>query len=111
MANGAFLDSLKRNNQQIRDDRASSIAEDAELMYKREVEDLSLVIRKLQREQDNMLDMSPKDADSLVLASDFNAKEYVAKDLEIGVKLRNLEIKLDIAKKRFSFLFGKELEV
>lgn len=111
MANGAFLDSLKRNNQQIRDDRASSIADDAELMYKREVEDLALTIRKLQREQDNMLDMSPKDADSLVLASDFNAKEYVSKDLEIGVKLRNLEIKLEIAKKRYAYLFGKDLVV
>lgn len=111
MAEGAFLDSLKRNNQQIREDRAASIAEDAELMYKREVEDLALVIRKLQREQENMLDMSPSDADSLVLASDFNAKDYVAKDLEIGVKLRNLEIKLEIAKKRYEFLFGKALEV
>lgn len=111
MANGAFLDSLKRNNQQIRDDRAASIADDAELMYKREVEDLALTIRKLQREQENMLDMSPTDADSLVLASDFNAKDYVAKDLEVGVKLRNLEIKLDIAKNRYAYLFGKELEV
>jgi hypothetical protein len=111
MVNGAFLDSLKRNNQQIRDDRAASIADDAELMYKREVEDLALTIRKLQREQENMLDMSPTDADSLVLASDFNAKDYVTKDLEVGVKLRNLEIKLDIAKNRYTYLFGKELEI
>jgi len=36
--NGAFIDSLKRNNRQIRDDRATAISEDTELMYKRTVE-------------------------------------------------------------------------
>ncbi len=32
---GAFIDSLKRNNKQIRDDRATAIAEDAQIMYRR----------------------------------------------------------------------------
>lgn len=111
MAEGKFLESLMRNNDKIRQDRAQSIAEDAELIYKREAEDLALSIRKLEREQENMLDLSPTDADSLVLASDFDAKNYVSKDLEIGVKLRNLSIKLDIAKERYKELFSKELEL
>lgn len=102
----AFLESLKRNNEKIRDDRASAIAEDAQLMYKRETEDLALSLKRLIREQENMLDMSPTDANSLVLASDFDAKDYVAKDLEMSVKIRNLEIKLDLAKKRYTHLFG-----
>lgn len=37
---GAFLSSLKRNNKQIRDDRATAIAEDAQVLYRRTVEDL-----------------------------------------------------------------------
>jgi len=37
---GAFLSSLKRNNKQIRDDRAAAIGESAQLLYKRAVEDL-----------------------------------------------------------------------
>ena len=37
---GAFYGSLKRNNKQIRDDRALAIAEDTELVYKRKIEDL-----------------------------------------------------------------------
>ncbi|WP_218599234.1 hypothetical protein [Polaribacter sp. NJDZ03] len=102
----AFLDSLKRNNEKIRDDRASAIAEDVQLMYKRETEDLALSLKRLKREQENMLDMSPTDANSLVLASDFDAKDYVAKDLEMSVKIRNLEIKLELAKKRYTHLFG-----
>ncbi len=103
---GAFIESLKRNNAQIREDRAAAIAEDAELLFKREIEDIAITIKRLRREQENMLDMSPNDANSLVLASDFDAKEYVLKELELGVKIRNLEIKLDIAQQRYAYLFG-----
>lgn len=103
---GAFLSSLKRNNKKIRDDRAEAIGEDTELSYKRKVEDLALQIRKMKRDQENMLDLSPTDAQSLVLASDFNTEEYVKKDLELGIKIRNAEIALEIATKQFTFLFG-----
>ena len=103
---GAFLASLKRNNRQIRDDRALAIVEDTELIYKRKIEDLELAVKKLIREQENMLDLSPTTAQSLVLASDFDSSAYVDKDIEIGVKVRNLEIKLEIAKKRYNSLFG-----
>ncbi|ARU59533.1 hypothetical protein OLMES_5553 [Oleiphilus messinensis] len=105
---GAFLASLKRNNTQIREDRATAIAEIAQLMFKREVEDLAIQIKRLRREQDNMLDLSPEDANSLVLASEFDARAYVDKELELGVKIRNLEIKLEIAEKRYSYLFGED---
>jgi hypothetical protein len=105
-AGGAFLASLKRNNERIRADRADAIAEDAELLYKREVEDMELQIRRLKRERDALLDLSPTTADSLVLASDFDAKAFVQKDLQLGVQLRNLEIRLDIARQRYALLFG-----
>ena len=106
MSNGAFFDSLKRNNKQIRDDRATAIAEDTELVYKRSIEDLEIQIRKMKREQENMLDLSPTNAQSLMLASDFDHNVYVQKDMELGVKIRNTEIKLEIAKARYSHLFG-----
>ena len=103
---GAFLTSLKRNNSKIRADRAEAIGEDTELAYKRKVEDLALQIKKMKRDQENMLDLSPTHADSLVLASDFDTEEYVKKDLDLGIKIRNAEIALDIAQKQFTFLFG-----
>jgi len=103
---GAFLESLKRNNAKIREDRAAAIVEDAELIYKREVEDLALQLKRLKREQESMLDLSPTDADSLVLASDFDAKDYVARDIDLAVKIRNLEIKRDLAAARYAYLFG-----
>jgi hypothetical protein len=103
---GAFLASLKRNNKQIRDDRAAAIGEDAQLLYRRQIEDLDLAIKRMERDQENMLDLSPDNATSLKLASDFNAADYVAKDLELGVKIRNDSIKLEVARKRYSYLFG-----
>jgi hypothetical protein len=104
--NGAFFESLKRNNQKIREDRATAIADDTQLMYKRNLEDLQVTIKKLKREQENMLDLSPTSADSLVLASDFNSSEYVNKDVELSFKIRNLEIKFELAQKRYAYLFG-----
>jgi len=103
---GAFIASLKRNNKQIRDDRAQSIGEDAYLLYRRCIEDLQVNIKRMEREQENMLDLSPENALSLVLASDFDSAAYVAKDVELGVKIRNEKIKLEIAAARFNYLFG-----
>ena len=105
---GAFISSLKRNNTKIRADRAEAIGEDTELVYKRIIEDLELSIRKMKREQENMLDLSPTSADSLVLASDFDSQKYVNKDVELGVKIVNAQMKLDIARERFEYLFGGE---
>ena len=106
MMKGAFVESLKRNNSKIKEDRAVAIAEAAELIYKREVEDLTIQIRQIKRERDSMLDLSPKDTTSLILASDFDAKAFVDKDIELGIKIRNLEIKLEIATKRYNELFN-----
>lgn len=103
---GAFVDSLKRNNKQIREDRATAIGEDAQIIYKREVEDLEIQIKKVKRDREAMLDLSPTTATSLVLASDFNSKDFVEKDIKLGIEIRNLEIKLEIAKERYKYLFG-----
>jgi len=105
---GAFVSSLKRNNRQIREDRAISITEDAQLIYKREIEDMNQEIKKIKRERENMLDLSPTNAQSLIVASDFKAKEYMQKDIDLGLKIRELEIKLEIAQERYNYLFGAE---
>jgi len=104
--NGMFIYSLKRNNKQIREDRALAILEDTQMGYKRQIEDLQRDVRRMKREQENMLDLSPLDAHSLVLASDFDSNAYIKKDIELGVKIRNIEITLEIAIKRYQYLFG-----
>lgn len=102
---GAFYASLVRNNKKIRADRAQAIQEDSEMIFRRTIEDLILGIKKLKRERESMLDLSPTSADSLILASDFDAAQFVEKDLDIGVKIRTAEIKLEIAEARFKALF------
>lgn len=103
---GAFVDSLRRNNKKIREDRAIAISEDAQMIFKREIEDLQLEKKRLLRERDAMLDLSPTNADSLVLATDFDAKAFVNKDIEIGIKVRNIDIKIEVATARYNYLFG-----
>lgn len=105
---GAFISSLKRNNRQIREDRATAIGEEAQITYKRTIEDLELYIKRMQRAQENMLDLSPDNALSLIVADKFDSRKYTDEDVEIGIKIRNAEIKLEIAKKRYKYLFGGE---
>lgn len=105
---GLFVDSLRRNNKKIREDRAIQIAESAELKYKRKVEDLINEIKQLKRDRAAMLDLSPTNADSLVLASDFSADSFVERDFKFGTDLRNLEIKLEIASLRYKELFTRK---
>ncbi len=102
---GAFVGSLVRNNKKIREDRAIAISEAAQMLYKRKVEDTELEIKQLRRDREAMLDLSPIDAQSLVLASDFDAAKFVDKDIAIGIKIRNLEITLEIASARYKYLF------
>jgi len=102
---GAFINSLVRNNKKIREDRALAIGESAQMIYKRTVEDIEVKIKQLRRERESMLDLSPTTADSLVLASDFNSNAFVDKDIRVGIELRELEIKLEIAKTRYQYLF------
>jgi len=104
----AFVASLKRNNKTIRDDRATAIAEDAEMSYRRNIEDLTMKIKRMIREQNNMLDMSPENAQSLILGKDFDGSAYVTKDTDLALQIRNAEIKLELAQSRFNFLFGGE---
>ena len=102
-----FVDSLKRNNEQIREDRAKSIGEDAELIYRRRIEDIELKIKRLQRDQENSIDISPLDKNSLSFI-DFNPEDFVQKDIELSLKIRNLKIQFKIAKERYEYLFGKK---
>jgi len=105
---GSFVTSLRRNNKQIRDDRALAIAEDAELLFKREVEDITTLLKVTKRERDAMLDLGGTSTTGIISQSDFDAKTFVAKDLELGLKIHNLTIKLGIATKRYNDLFVGE---
>lgn len=108
---GAFGTSLHRNNKAIRRGRANALAADASTMYRRLVEDLELELRQLRRRQEDLLDLSPTDANSLVPAADFDAEAFAADDHALSVQIRNVEIRLELAAARLRFLFGDAGEV
>lgn len=105
---GAFVESLRRNNKQIREDRALAIVEDAEMIFKRRVEDIGQKIKRLERERESMLDLSPTDTRSLVLASDFDAESFVQKEEDIALKIRQEKIRLEELQARYAELFAPE---
>ncbi|MCD1115498.1 hypothetical protein [Chryseobacterium turcicum] len=102
-----FIESLQRNNDKIREDRARTIGEDSELIYRRKVEDIELKIKRLEREQEGLIDISPLDKNSLTFA-DFQPETFVQRDIELSLTIRNLNIQLDVSVKRFEYLFGKK---
>lgn len=104
---GAFVSSLKRNNRQIKEDRAISISEDAETAYRRAIEDLVADMRRMRRDRVNMLDLSPENTFSLMLGKDFDGKKFVEADTKLGTDLRNMEITLELMQKQYEFLFGR----
>lgn len=103
-----FIESLQRNNDQIREDRARIIGEDAALIYRRRVEDIELKIKRLEREQEGLIDISPLDKNSLTFA-DFQPEAFAQKDIELSLIIRNLNIQLELTRKRFEYLFGKKI--
>jgi len=108
---GFIKESLGRNNKTIRADRAESINEDLEMVYKRAVEDKLVSIKKLARKQMNAFDFSPSNSQSLVLGKDVDAAITMDEDLALGLAIHNENVKLTIAKKRYNFLFGDTYEV
>ena len=107
-ANGTLKADLQRNFKQIKESRAESVSEDVEIIYKRKIEDLCHEIRNIERDRENiMLDLSPSNVTSaLVVPSDFNAEKFLEKDIQLGIRKREAEIKLDIVARRYEELFG-----
>ena len=104
-----FKEALMRNFKQLKESRAESVAEELEIMYRRKIEDLCHLIRNYDRDRENIiLDLSPVNAMSAaVVPSDFRAKDFMLKDLEIGRNKRDALINLQIMVERYAELFGE----
>ena len=88
-------------------ERATVDSESAESLYNREMQKLERLIRSLKRERDNMANRPLTDKQTSEITYAFNSGAYVSKEIEIGVRIRDLEKKLENARKRFQFLFGE----
>jgi len=108
---GKFYKNITQSNKSIREARASQIDRAVGLKYKRLVEDLETKKEDLRAARENATDLSPSHATSLVPAQDLDADVFVANDLQLTIKLLNIQIQLDAAKERYEYFFGTEEEV
>lgn len=107
-AKKGFLDeSLSRSNREIRQERGDAIAEDLQIIYKRNVEDIEMKLTRLNREQKNAFDFSPTNSQSLVMAKELDSNTILEKDIAMSLKERELKIQLNVARQRYNFLFGE----
>ena len=106
---GVLYQSLARTNSQIRQERGDAIAEDLDIVFKRNIEDLRLDLRRMERDRTNMYDFSPNSTHSLVLVKNVDSREILLKDQKISLEIRETKIKLEIAEERYLGLFGKEI--
>ena len=104
---GVFEQTLLRNNKQIRTDRAEIIIEDTEVLYRRKVEDIATKIKRKQRDQHAMLDLSPENAVSLTPnLKNYDPEKFVADHVKTSLELRELTIMFEEAKAGYEHLFG-----
>lgn len=108
--NGTLWVSLSRNIKQIKEGRALSILEDAELAYKRKIEDMAQTLKRLNRNVEASLDMSPENVTTLKMV-DFDPEVFVEADAKAAYEIRNITIQLNECKKRYNNLFGHTYEI
>lgn len=108
---GYIAQSLGRSNKQIRAERGDAAQEDLEMVYKREVEDWQVKVKRLTRKRLNGFDFSPTNTQSLVMGKDLDADDIKEKDLALAQEIYNATIKLRLAIQSYNFLFGETYEV
>jgi hypothetical protein len=107
---GELWSSLSRNIKQIKEGRALSILEDAELSYKRKIENMTQTLKRLHRNVEASLDMSPENVTTLKMV-DFDPEAFIESDANSAYEIRNISIQLNECKKRYNKLFGHTYEV
>lgn len=108
---GFIAQSLGRSNKQIRAERGDAAQEDLEMVYKREVEDWQVKVKRLTRKRMNGFDFSPTNTQSLVMGKDLDADDIKEKDLALAQEIYNATIKLRLAIQSYNFLFGATYDV
>ena len=97
---------LTRNNKELRDGRALDILEGIELQYKRSIENMEMELKVKRRNREQSLDLSPTKTFQLSMDVQ-DAAAFVQKDIELGVEIKQLELKLDVAQRQYADIFAE----
>lgn len=107
----ALAQTLSRNTAAIKADRATEIAELAEIEAKRKVEDLEREVKQLERRKKSSLDLSPDNTYSIMKVKDFEPSDFVDAYSNLGLQIREAKIKLNNAKQTYNELFGNTFTI
>jgi len=107
---GTFASMLVRTNSKLRTDRGLIIVGATEKSYRRTIEDLQDEMDNLTIDQSSMMDINPGNTQTIINPTDFDHAGYVKRDLEMGIRIRNTQIKLEVAKERYEALFTAQKE-
>jgi hypothetical protein len=100
---------MTRNNKELRDGRALDILEGLELQYKRAIENMEMELKVKRRSRDQNFDIAPTKSFDLTMNVE-DAATFVDKDIKLGVDIRQLELKLEVAKKQYEEMFEEETD-
>lgn len=97
MAN-KFINNLTQSSNEIRAERATFIAQDAKDAATTNLQNESKILRDLERERMKLSDMNRDSELSLQVTRDnFNAVEWVRQMQELGVKILNQKVRVQVA--------------
>lgn len=108
LTSGILGPTLKQTYKQIKESRIEAMLEDAELKYRRDIEDVCAKVRQCDRDmEDAILDMLPTNAGQGINPSAFDAVKL--KDTRVNTLIirRENAIKLGILVNDYETLFGR----
>ena len=107
-ATGILGASLKQTYKQIKESRIEAMLEDAEIKYRREIEDVCAKIRRCDRDmEDAILDILPANAGQGINPSAFDADRLKNTRISTLIIRRENSVKLGILVNDYETLFGR----
>jgi hypothetical protein len=104
---GILGPTLKQTYKQIKDSRIEAMLEDAELKYRRDIEDECAKVRQCDRDmEDAILDILPSNAGQGISPSQFDADKLMTTRINTLFIKREQSIKLGIMLSDYETLFG-----
>ena len=97
---------LKNDKVQVKEKRIDLLYKEAEKVYKRKIEDIEREMQDLKLEREGLIDLTTLDGDNVEKPQDIDWEYIAHEDINIGIKLKNHEIWIEEAKKRYQELFG-----
>lgn len=106
---GAMANRLKVSNKALKTERANQILAKLALIFRRAIEDMMNDLQNLKDERELMMDLNPGNTQVIINPGEFNAADFVKRDLELGRLIHNLNIQITDAVNRYNYLFSGEL--